>query len=354
MDYFKFVFSVLLCWVAGLKAQHYPAYTLYSFNKTAFNPAAAGLSGSFCINSNHHRQYLGLNEPPPDLETQMGEELTNGLKNIAPVTSVLGLQAPVIIGEKQLGGASFTFIDDEVGYEKNVYYKLGLSGIVKINYDWQISAGIEYTNQSKSLKNVFKPHQWPDPRIPIGVNPEKRGNLGAGIMITSPAFNNFYAGISAMQLLNREFVYGNMSIQTALHGFITSGMQIENFTGNKNWRMDPSLLLILAKDIKGIVRPTINLQSLAVYQNRYSIGLGFRSTLKAQFDAASLMLGFYPLLNSDLPWQRTLRIGYAYDIPMQSIASNGTHEIQINLCIPIIEAFAPGHPRDMDRKHIPD
>lgn len=358
MKYYSIALGTLFLLFQGLEAQQYPSQTLFSFNKTQYNPAAAGMSGHWCINSNHHRQYRALSDAAEGIYTQTGEELTSHLKNIAPVTTTLGVQAP-LGSHGSRGGISLNMISDATAYEQNTYLKAALAGAVSLNTDWSVRGGIEYTMQSKSLRNVFKPQQWPDPKVPVGGTADWHGNIGAGFMLTNTNWHNFYAGFSVMQLKNSEFTFGTVKLQTAPHGFFMAGMQIENFTGNHRLRLDPAIMLMAAKDLTGVVRPTLNLQSSLVIDESYSAGAGLRTTLRGQFDAASIMVGFYPMLNSSSFWQRSLRLGYAYDIPLQRIASMGTHEIQLNICFPHKNKrvctggppneHGPVHPREMDR-----
>jgi hypothetical protein len=77
-------------------------------------------------------------------------------------------------------------------------------------------------------------------------------------------------------------------------------------------------------------------------------------------DALSLMLGYYPPIKgnnpSDANSKQTLRVGYAYDITLQSLrrSSNGTHELQVNYCFRIVlpeKIYVPyRHPRYMQRQ----
>lgn len=346
MKDYSIAISTFFLFFQGLEAQQYPSHTLFSYNKIMYNPAAAGMSGNWCINSNHHRQYRALSDAAEGIYTLSGEELTSHLKNIAPVTTTLGVQAPLNLGNSK-GGLSLNMVSDATAYEQNTYLKAGLAGAVKLNADWSVRGGIEYTMQSKSLRNVFKPQQWPDPKVPVGGAADWHGNIGAGFMLTHANWHNFYAGFSVMQLRNSAFTFGTVKLQTAPHGFFMAGMQIENFAGNKRLRLDPALMLMAAKDLTGVVRPTLNLQSSLVINEAYSAGAGLRTTFRGQLDAASIMLGFYPMLNCSSFWQKSLRLGYAYDIPLQRIASMGTHEIQLNICFPHKTKNIINHPRNM-------
>lgn len=340
------------------KAQQYPQFTHFSFNKILFNPAAAGESGYFCVNANNHQQYRGLNEPPSELNLKTnganGAFVSNNLKNIAPFTSAAGIQAPVMIKGKNYGGAYFSFMDDKVAYEQNTYMKFGIAGAYPIYQGATIRLGVDFTSLTKTLRtDKFHPHDPNDPRIPVGGNSVSSSTLGAGVYFRDSSINNLYVGLSAVQLIPQDFVYGNVSIQTALHGFLVAGMQIDNFLGNQAFRLDPNVSVKFAKDISGIVRPTIDLQGLFVYNNTFAGGLNYRTAMSVQSDAISIMLGYYPQLKSTSNLEQNLRIGYAYDIPLQAINTNGTHEIQVNYCfrlsLPPPTTYRIPHPRDMQR-----
>lgn len=347
---------ILVASVQFAKAQQYPQFTHFSFNKILYNPAAAGDNGYFCVNANNHQQYRGLHEPPSDLDlkTKTGDFVSNNLKNIAPFTSAAGIQAPVSIKGKNYGGAYFSFMDDKVAYEQNTYIKFGIAGAYPLYPGANIRVGVDFTSLSKSLRtNYFHAHDPGDPRIPTGGNTVTKTSMGAGIYFRDSNINNLYIGISAMQLSPKQYTYGNVNIQTALHTFIVAGMQIENFLGNSAFRLDPNVMVKFAKDISGIVRPTIDLQGLFVYNNTFAGGLNYRTAMSVQSDAISIMLGYYPQLKSTSNLEQNLRIGYAYDIPLQAINTNGTHEIQVNYCfrlsLPPPTVYRIPHPRDMQR-----
>lgn len=328
--------------------QQYPSFSHFAFNKSLFNPAYVGSTGKYCFNSVHHRQYRGLNEPDYQITTDQKIPTTNNLENIAPVTTGFGIQAP-LSSRSDIGGAGLSIMNDAVAYEQNLYLKLNLAAAVPLTSNAFLRFGIEYSYQSKQLKNVFKPHQPGDPKIPVLFNPDRKGNLGAGIYYYNQTDHQVYIGVSVMQLLNQQFQYGAVQIQSANHYFLMSGMLFEQVDAKGYWDLRPSMLLKMAKDVSGIVRPTLDLTVIGDYNKRFAVGTGLRTSIKGQLDAANLFFGFYPL-NPGKYLNQSLRIGYSYDIPLQNIASNGTHELQINFCFGL-DTKGPIHPRDMIRSN---
>lgn len=348
----------------GLMAQQDPSYTHFAFNRILFNPAYAGASESFCINAVNHQQYRGLDEPPTkdNYLTASDLQLSNNMKNVAPFTTGFGFSAPINIKNKltqerkNYGGIYFGFIDDKIAYEKNTYIKFGAAGALPFGNGQSIRLGFEYTSLTKSLDaSKFKPHQPLDPNIPSNGSGVTNGNLGFGVYYQNENFNKFYVGLSNMLLQKKDYTWtgatgASVNFTTARHFYLISGMQIDNFLGNPRFRLDPALLLKAAQDISGIVRPQIDLQGMFVLDEKFAGGLATRTTVTGQFDAVSLMLGYYPKLKSQT---MKLRVGYAYDIPLLSVGRLGTHEIQVNFCFDLTLPPPPQikyrHPRWMDR-----
>lgn len=366
----RIVLVAALAVPAVLSAQQDPYYTHFTFNKVLLNPAYAGASGSFCLNAISHQQWRGLEDQTSAMKTQSGLPVSdNFTKNIAPKTSGFAFYAPINIGkgsgeEKEItnyGGVYFGFVNDVVAYEKNTYMRGGIAGAYPLG-SGSIRLGVDFVSLTKELDgDKMRAHDVNDPRIPTGKTGSTHMTLGAGIYYQNPDMNHFYIGLSSSHIKPREFTYGTGSqlvqIQTARHFYLMSGLKLENFLGNPALTLDPALLVKTVNEV-GIVKPQLDLQGMVTWNNLYAGGLNLR-TYGVGMDALSLMIGYYPPIkgNSNDPnANQTLRVGYSYDITLQSLrrSSSGTHELQVNYCFRIKlpeKIYVPyRHPRYMQRQ----
>jgi len=356
---------------AAIFAQQDPYYTHFTFNKVLLNPAYAGASGSFCLNAITHQQWRGLEDQTGAKKTQSGLPVTdNFTKNIAPKTTGFAFYAPINIAKKggeenetvNYGGVYLGFINDVVAYEKNTYLRGGVAGAYPLADGSSIRLGVDFVSLTKELDGgEMRAHDLNDPRIPTGKVGATHTTFGAGIYYQNPNMNNFYVGLSSSHIKPQQYQYGtgsqNIQIQTARHFYLMSGMKIENFMGNPALTLDPALLVKTVNEI-GLVKPQLDLQGMVTWNNLYAGGINVRA-YGLGVDALSLMLGYYPPIkgNSNDPnANQTLRVGYSYDITLQSLrrSSSGTHELQVNYCFRIKlpeKIYVPyRHPRYMQRQ----
>lgn len=366
----RFLLVLALAAPAVTKAQQDPYYTHFTFNKVLLNPAYAGASGSYCLNAITHQQWRGLEDQTSAMKTQSGLPVSdNFTKNIAPKTSGFAFYAPINIrtggeeGEsKNYGGVYLGFVNDVVAYEKNTYLQGGFSAAYPMADGSSIRIGASFVSLSKELDGTkMRAHDANDPRIPNGKFGDNHITFGAGVYYQNPNLNNFYIGLSSSHIKPQQYTYGSGSalvqIQTARHFYLMSGMKFENFLGNPALTFDPAILVKTVNEV-GLVKPQLDLQGMVTWNNLYAGGINLR-TYGVGMDALSIMLGYYPPIkgNSNDPQaKQTLRVGYSYDITLQSLrrSSYGTHELQVNYCFRISlpeKVYVPyRHPRYMQRQ----
>ncbi|HSI90671.1 MAG TPA: PorP/SprF family type IX secretion system membrane protein, partial [Adhaeribacter sp.] len=141
-----------------------------------------------------------------------------------------------------------------------------------------------------------------------------RMDLGMGAWVYS---QNFFAGVSAMQLLNNQnsFTATNTFDQPGLavpHFYLTGGYR---FDVNRDLTLVPSFMLKVAKPS---VAPDVNLK--AILAERVWGGVSYRHQ-----DAVSVLAGINisPMLD----------LGYSYDAITSELrhASSGSHEVVVGL-----------------------
>jgi len=351
----------------ALQAQTDPMFTHFTYNKLLYNPAYAGASGQFCLNAITHQQWLGYDDESKLLKT---EAKGNGLmtsdnfaKNVAPRTNGLGFSAPVIVKGNNYGGAFLAMIHDKIAYETNVSIRGGLSGAYTLSSGANIRLGFDFTSYTKQLDVTgLRYHDPGDPNIPTTSSPDTKVEFGAGAYYSDPnIMDGAFIGVSMTHLNPQTFSYGpggTVNITTNRHLYIVGGYKQENFLGNPSLKLEPSFLIKTVMGKGGMVKPQLDLQGMATWQDLFAGGVNMR-VYGAGFESFSLMFGYYPPLLGGSSSQK-LRVGYAYDLSTNKIlrASGGSHELQVNYCFMVTLPDRPPvkyrHPLYMDRPYTLD
>ncbi|MSP58649.1 MAG: type IX secretion system membrane protein PorP/SprF [Flavobacteriaceae bacterium] len=345
-----------------VSAQTDPLFTHFTFNKLLYNAAYAGASDQFCINAISHQQWLGYDDESQRLKTQSGLPTSDKLKtNIAPKTTGFAFSAPILYKGINYGGAFFSFVDDKIAYEKNTYLKGGFSYAYVLPDASSIRIGIDFSSLTKGLDgSKLRAHDPGDPLIPSGDVSDTRSTMGAGIYYsTSNIIDGAYLGISSTHISPQTFNYGTNStinITTNRHLYIVGGYHQNNFMGNPALSLDPAFLVKTVMGKGGIIKPEIDVQGMATWNDLFSGGANFRF-YGLGADALSVMFGYYPpLLGANGAGSaQKLRVGYSYDLTLSKILRNsaGSHELQVNYCFMFTLPERPvkiyRHPRWMER-----
>lgn len=341
-------------------AQQDPMFTHFTFNKLFYNPAYAGASGQYCLNAITHQQWLGYDDQTSFLRTQNGDAIEMDLDkmrtSVAPQTMGVGFSAPVIYKDKNWGGASFSLIDDKIGYEGTTYMKGGLALAYPMLDGSSIRVGLDFANMTKSLNGKgLRAHDPNDPMIPAGEVNDTRTTLGVGAYYTTPnIMNGAYLGFSATNMTPQTFNYGLMSVQSKRHYYLIAGYKQESFLGNPSLVLEPAILVKAASN-SGFIKPQFDMQGMVTWNDLFAGGANLR-VYGTGLESFSLMFGYYPpLLGNGAGSTQRLRVGYSYDIPMNNLirSQTGTHEIQVNYCFTFTLPERPvkvyRHPRYMER-----
>lgn len=348
-------------------SQQDPYYTHYAFNKILFNPAYAGASGSFCVNANAHRQWMGLADETGYFKTQNGTAPVNFINNVMPKTNAFGFTAPINIINTagtltNYGGAFFSFTNEVIAYESNSYMRGGLAGAYNMVDGSSIRLGFDVTSITRQIDGTkMRAHDPNDPLVPTSLQGDTKTELGAGVWYSNPNMKDLYAGISMSHVNPKEYNYaasgGVINVKSARHLYIMAGYTKEQFLGNPALTLDPSIMIKTVMEEGGFVKPQLTPQGMVTWNKTFAGGLSIRGQ-GLGVDAASILLGYYPPIKGNSPngiGSQLFRIGYSYDITLQSLrrSSNGTHELQVNYCFKItlperIEKVYR-HPRYMNR-----
>jgi len=289
---------IALAFVLGLQnvnSQQDYQFTHYMFDNLSFNPGYAGLTQSICGTMIFRQQWSGFNGSP-----------TTGLVNV---------HAPV---QLLRGGIGLTYLNDQLGFEKNNIARLSYSYHQAIGVG-TLGIGVSAGIVQKSLNATWiTPDQGAgyidgtDPGIALSNASDMVPDFNFGLFYRT---NQLFMGISATHLGGLEM--DDLNVKNVHHYWITAGY---NYDIDQTWKLRPSVL------IKSDAASTIlDLNVNVLYKDMIWAGATYRLG-----DAIAPMLGYqHKFTNS-----ATLRIGYSYGITTSQLGNynNGTHDIMLNYC----------------------
>lgn len=291
---------VLMILTTGLYAQQAPMFSQNMFTYTSINPGSYAIGDAICATGIMRQQWAGFQDQ-------------DGI-NIAPQTFLVSVSAPLEIIK---GGIGVNIIQDKLGFFSDITASVGYA--YKLNF-WQgvlgIGASINILNRKIDFTK-FKPTQSGDP---ILVNAIETSDLmmdfSLGLFYKVP--NQYYVGLSVANLTEAKGNTYNTNTsaapQTDRTIYLVGGYEFL-FPRNPLLKFSPSIL------IKSDFASTqISLSGLLTYNNRFWGGVTYNVQTA---DAFAILLGLKI---------KDLNIGYAYDLPMSSINSKGSHEIMLSYC----------------------
>lgn len=278
--------------ITSVSAQQDPEYTHYMYNMSVVNPAyVTGVPAMMNFGGLYRSQWVGAVGAPKTF-TFFGH---------------------TAISDKVEAGISF--VSDDIGdgakKENNVYadfaYVLNLGGKNKLSLG--LKAGIS------SMQTNFNGFRFNDPGTDIAFSENintTKPNIGIGAYYFR---DNFYAGISAPNLLKSKYIEEKSGVNAFgsdnIHTFITAGYV---FQLDDMWKLKPAFM---TKIVKGAPL-SIDLTANVLYNNKFEFGAAYRID-----DSVSALFNF-----NVTP---TLRVGYAYDYTLTNFGqfNSGTHEIML-------------------------
>lgn len=274
----------------SVHAQQDPQYTHNSFDRLSINPAAAGISGQYCVSTILRNQWMGFDG--------------------APKTGLLNLQAPLEVAH---GGIGLTFFQDKLGFENNSLIRLSYSYQMLLPNNAKLGIGIAGGSYTKRLDPQWEPISWADPTLHAVPLKNTTMNLAAGLYYSQPG--TMYVGISSTNI-NRG-TFQNLSIQSERHYYVQAGY---------NWHALPGLDVQPNVFVKSDAASTqIDLNTIAVWQSKFYGGASYRHQ-----DAIALLVG---AITEPTPYS-TLKIGMAYDLTTSALSptTRGGLELMAKFC----------------------
>ena len=173
---------MILCCLAGslnLAGQQLPQFSQYMFNDFVLNPAIAGVHDHYQIRTSHRFQWVGMTDPP----------LTNSI-------SFYGPHARMNMG---YGGTIYTDVTgptSRTGVSGSYAYNIAVLG------DMRLSMGLNFSILQYRVDGTQLTAKDPSDIFIQGVvSTTYVPDAGVGAYLYG---DNFYAGVSAAQLLNNK------------------------------------------------------------------------------------------------------------------------------------------------------
>jgi len=285
--------------ITGSFAQNDPVSSLFMFNHMLYNPGSAGSSGRICATAINRQQWVGFEG--------------------APSSTVFHVDAAVRPFNIR-SGIGLTIISDKTGFDSDNSLLLTYSYITPLG-NGNLGIGVNAGILNKSIDptwnipsgDIFVPASG-DPLIPDGKESHLTYDMSFGLYYNAI---NYYAGISVTHLTEPKIKYATATPYIARQYYATAGYTVR--LPNPNFELLPSAFVF--SDGK-IFQLTLN--TTVRYNKKVWGGVSYRAG-----DALTGMIGI-ELYNG-------IRIGYAYDFPMNDIrkSTSGSHEFMVNYCFDI-------------------
>jgi type IX secretion system PorP/SprF family membrane protein len=301
----------------GLKAQTDLQFSQYMFNLLYINPGYAGYKEQINTTAFYRTQYSGFSG--------------------APTTYSLSVDAPWFSDDMGLG---LQINNDKIGIQTNLTASFAYSYRIALTEDSRLclglQGGISQFSQNPSLAN---PDQSGDPLILSGNVNASNFTSRFGLFYYS---NLFYLGISASNLYTRSLSDNNPSIQVPAqlrNYYLTAGAFIQI---NDNLALKPSFLIKSPQGAQGTQGgiTTADINCFLLLSNRLWLGTSYRmgvTAFNSEIIRGSGGSQNAVLFLAEFFISEKLRIGYAYDYPLNSLisAKSGSNEFSLGYYLPI-------------------
>ncbi|HCC71133.1 MAG TPA: hypothetical protein DEQ09_08295 [Bacteroidales bacterium] len=277
-------------------AQNDPVSSLFMFNHMLYNPGSAGSSGRICATAMNRQQWVGFEG--------------------APSSTVFHVNAAVRPFNIR-SGIGLTIVSDKTGFDSDNSLLLTYSYITSLG-NGNLGIGINAGILNKSIDptwnipsgDIFVPANG-DPLIPDGKESHLTYDMSFGLFYSA---TDYYAGISVTHLTEPRIKYATATPYVARQYYATAGYTVR--LPNPNFELLPSVFI--SSDGKIF---QLSLNATVRYNKKVWGGVSYRAG-----DALTGMIGI-ELYNG-------IRIGYAYDFPMNDIrkSTSGSHEFMVNYC----------------------
>lgn len=304
-------------------SQQDPQFSQYMYNKLFMNPGYSGMRQALCFTAIARQQWAGFDGAPKS-----------------------GVFSADCFLPQIHGGIGINIMYDQLGFENNMGYRLNYSfhqpvggGVLGIGIElgaFSKRLGPDGTNQHWLATTNWQNDQSIPPLLVKTVFDMgfglwyQRQNLWFGISSTHLPASSMSGQSSPMIVLpNPAPQTFSLTYQMARHYFVTGGYNW-NINGGA-WELRPSFLVKSDATIT-----SFDFNVTALYNQRFWFGASYRFQ-----DAICPMIGFMlpnaKATSNEMPGGG-LKVGFAYDYTTSNLKNynNGTFELMLNYCIPIV------------------
>ena len=295
--YVKRLYVIAFCVIClcntNVFAQTEPMYSQYMYNMLGVNPAYAGNREALSLNFFQRNQWVGIKGAPKTTSVSIDQAIKNGKI-----------------------GWGIQVYDDRLGVEAATGFNGMLSTRIQVSEKGVLSGGLSVglMNYRINLNDVQNRNNPNDPSFISTNNPSTwKPSLGMGIYYNT---DRFYAGVSTPSILKSrlasyEDFISSIDKSNAFHLFANTGYV---FDVNEDLKLKPSTMI---KMVSGApIEADINLN---VWMKDI-LGLG------GSYRTGDAFVGMVELQASP-----NLRIGYAYDVPLNPLKyfTRGSNELML-------------------------
>ncbi|MGJ5641555.1 PorP/SprF family type IX secretion system membrane protein [Formosa sp. S-31] len=299
---YNIVAIALLSCTVGI-AQQLPQFTQYMYNTISINPAYTGSRETLSIVGLHRSQWVGIDG--------------------APTTQTLSVHSPLNNEKIGIGGS---FIHDQLGPENFNYLYASFSYTINTGEKSKLAFGLNAGFTQYSLDQDFRLNNPNDPVI-YGIEDRWAPNFGAGVYWHS---ERWYLGLSTPRILKTDYNTEEYEALERVSYYFTGGyvFDLGDYT-----KFKPAFLI---KATNGAPL-SYDLTANFLFYDKLWVGAGFRHNpgvdgndleddqVDYSFRGTHALGGIV-----DFQVSKQLRIGYAYEFPINSEIrhyQSGTHEL---------------------------
>lgn len=297
---FPLTFILLLLGSLTLSGQQSAQYSLFNWNKMAWNPAFAGLDHSLSVTGHTRSQWQGIDGNP---ETQQ-----------------INAHVPVYFINSGFG---LLIENDATGPMKNL--RIGL------NYSYQLNLANGILALGLGLEQIQRRLDGSKLRTPDGtyaddLPPDHADAVLTGAMVNGRVLNfnggvyyyseKFEAGLSVMNMTEPLVDLESSSVVINRHYFAYASYE---YRLGSSFTLQPAIQISM---VKGQLQT--NMGATIHYNDNIFAGASFRGYSSSTSDAVAILAGF--------KLSENLMLGYGYDAGLSGLVDvhSGSHEILIN------------------------
>lgn len=279
-----FIVVVFLLLALQGKAQTDVNISQHYLGRMNFNPAATGVDpDAVNLRAFFREQWMGFDR--------------------APSTQIINIDNYF---KKYNSGAGLIFINDKIGFSKNMNFKLSYAYKFRLNPESYVSLGMSLgLIHNYSDERDFRPEHENDPDITYMVSKETLADFDIGAEYYWRELN---VGFSISHITKGK---EDKKVTPHYYAYANYGMNLD-----EDWRLTPSLFMALNHKSR-----LYELGAISEYRSKFNFGMMYRANEKFRPEALIGILGLYI---SDYA-----SVGYSYDftIGQEKPNASGAHEL---------------------------